>query len=215
MITEIKDGIEWFAAVVGAVMVIASFFAEGRKTLRAAGRGVWWLLGVITVPVRAPWMVPKMLSMVESMRAELDFNGGGSVKDVVTMDHGVRMHDFRLQPRPGFICDEKGAFSEVTDAMIRLVKETDRSRLLGQNWRNYIYNEDIAKVVDALLGQAASGADFRWRCRWTDGEEARGMWEMILTAVLRKADGRVRYVGTLRPVDEIAKGIAQRNGWHA
>lgn len=215
MITEMKNGVEVLAAILGGVMVIASFFAEGRKTLRSAGRGLWWMLGVATVPLRAPWMVPKMLAMVQGMRAELEFNGGSSVKDVVTMDHGVRIHEFRLQPRPGFICDEKGAFSEVTDALIRLVKETDRARLMGQNWRNFIYNEDVAQVVASLLGQAATGSDFRWRCRWTDGMDARGTWEMILTAVLKKPDGRVRYIGTLRPVDEVARGIAQRNGWHA
>jgi len=234
----VKENLDWAAAVATALLTLMSFFAEGRKSLKAGWRGGVSLLRMIAVPLWAPWwMVSKVRALLErserrdvefaafkenvesrlgQLAAELDYNGGNSLKDKVTTQEGYRAHEFRMQPRPAFTFDAAGMLVEASDALCHLLGVADKRLLQGLNWKTFLYMEDAGPLFASLLAATGAAANFRWRSHWVDAHSAaRGAWEILAGPVLVKPDGRKLYAAVLRPVDDEARQIAACEGWES
>jgi hypothetical protein len=238
VMSDLKDNLEWVAGGMTALLTVVSFFADGRKTLRAGWKGLLWMLRMVAVPLWAPWwMVSKVRALIErserrdvefaafkanvesclgQLAAELDYNGGNSLKDKVTTQEGYRAHEFRMQPRPAFTFDAVGLLVEASDALCHLLGVADKRLLQGLNWKTFLYTEDAGALFAALLVATGAAANFRWRSRWVDAHSAsRGAWEILAGPVLVKPDGRKLYTAIMRPVDDDARRIAAAEGWES
>lgn len=204
----------WATAICGAIMAVMGLFADGRAKLGEAWSGVKAFGRACKVPFRAPWAVMRMERKMELMETELSFNGGSSLKDVVTRAEGMRRHHFAVQARPAFMCIGSGEIFELSDALCQLCGVWDKAKLYGHNWLVHLYVEDVEDVQGIMASAAAARSAFRLRVRIREerGDYA-GLWEVIANVILDKPTGQVQYAASFKPADDVAKKIVKEHEW--
>lgn len=169
---------------------------------------------------------------VEEVQRDLVFNGGSTIRDMMALVESDRQESFWLQRCPAFECLPDGSNILVSEPYLVLTAVRVDDELGQMDWGQFIFAEDLPGYLSAWREAAALGSVFRARARWTSKlRENRGMWEVLATPI--KASGTVvhsrgsiclasdakiqrkilRYRGRLMPVDDVARKIAEDEGW--
>lgn len=204
--------------------------ATGFCALFPSGR-VW--LGkafmFIVTPVTAPWSVRRLEKRLMAVEYETKPNSGGSMKDVVgktavavekigqhfetfvTRSEARYRNDFQSQRGPAFELDASGRATLVSFALGRLCRVDDASlELTGRAWLQFLDADEREEFIRTFRESASDGSMFRTQIRWfSRTNEDRGMWAVRAVPL----DVSRLYSASMIPVDDIAKGVAARNGW--
>jgi|VirMetMinimDraft_7_1064189.scaffolds.fasta_scaffold17309_5 PAS domain-containing protein len=89
----------------------------------------------------------------DNIKYQLNNNGGKSLLDIIQkMDKNItsikvrQEADFQLNPDCKFECAPDGRWIKVNDALCRLFGATDRQRLMGYSWVNFVKHNEQEQV---------------------------------------------------------------------
>lgn len=218
--------------VISAVGTILAFCRGGKNQFTEAAKGLWRIVMWVTTPLHGPWTVTRKLEQLEErsvlrdeeiqevkadiglMRSELSPNGWSSMRDAMSFVLGVANQTLREIPYPLFVCDGDGRFLVVSDPLVRLLRVPNDSHLLDFDWKQFIYQEDLAALESHFRSMAATRTVFRGVARMVDYDgEVIGQWEMRAAPMLTRRDSRLLYKAVLRPLDKEADKTAQHFGF--
>lgn len=154
--------------------------------------------------------------VLAEMHYQLHPNGGGSLKDEVRAireDVGflLEVHNisYRVLPYPAFRCRADGRNTFVSEAYQRLLGLRSDVDLEAMNWMGYLHCADVESYCEAFRVASENESNFRRAVRFQSSQnEPVGRW---MVEAHRLRDGS--YIGRLRPDDELAREIADANGW--
>lgn len=155
----------WVAAIVapsGALYWLARpvAVAAWRRLVRPVGAFIVGLNRTIATVERMEGEVTQIKRRVE---AELGPNGGGSMKDQVTVIAARQAAIFDSMARPAFQADATGRFVSVNRAFETMTGYPSRD-LLGMGWVNLIHQEQVEAFMLAWDHTIRDGRILRREC---------------------------------------------------
>lgn len=161
--------LQWFGAIVA---ILVATYPVVRWLTRPVLVQAWRF---VAVPVRAHFAgINRMVASVERMEgevtqikrrveAELGPNGGGSMKDQVTVIAARQAAIFDGMSRPAFQADASGRFVSVNRAFETLTGYPARD-LLGKGWVNLIHQDQVEAFMLAWDHTIRDGRILRRDC---------------------------------------------------
>jgi len=117
--------------------------------------------------------------------AELGTNGGGSIKDQVTLIAARQEAIFDAQNRPSFQADAHGNFSSVNRAFERRTGFPARD-LLGKGWVSLLHPDDVEDFMEVWAHMVKDGRRLRRSCRIVTADGTTVAISVNATPVKRK-----------------------------
>ena len=134
---------------------------ETIATLETTGKGVSWLWNNMIKPRmnKAKLERKEMLDKINSIHAEVKFNGGGSIKDAVlrienrvnvidTKLNGIQENQYvsmNLQGIAFWVSNDKGKCEYASTNLCKLLGRSE-TEIMGDGWAAYIIPEDRDRV---------------------------------------------------------------------
>lgn len=236
---QIPDSVERISLYVAIITglctlmaTIAAFVQGGPDGCKKFFKGVWRMFVWVTSFIHSPWTVAtQMRKFQESLdavkksqdeaRRDLDYikaeqsaNGWTSQKDISLLLLGELKRQKRSKPYPLFLRDSDGKNIVVSRAYCDLVGIHEEEDLHGLNWKRFVYHEDLESYVRTFNDAAESRSVFRAVSRLVDVDaKDLGMWEAVAEVMLKEKKSRLVYEGILRPLDALAKKVAEEKGF--
>jgi PAS domain-containing protein len=214
MLQSLHDQLALTAGIVGALGVLfATVPVLRRLVVRAAG--------IIKGYVTGPLVLQQLFREVMAVKAEVMYNGGGSMKDIVAglrsaqqRQENYRRQDFWSQGRPALELDGDGHVNLSSEAMLRLFHVSSPEDLHRRSWLRFLDSEEVDEFLSAFISTARADSMFRFEIgiRGSQGED-RGRWVFRAVPIKPDIGGTKLYSGHWAPIDEQARQIAARNGW--
>lgn len=208
--TWLADNLSLIAGLFGSVGAIGGGIWGFRRKVWPGFRQ--WLLRVLRYE-----LLERIAEDLGEVKAELKFNGGGSVKDKVVRMSNFLDNEFWLRPQPVFMCYDDGTNAQVSEAYCHLVGVRSLEELRAMNWRIFVVAEDLPGYDElwerALEHKQGVVATARFQ---TQLQEPRGRWRIRVVPVSAEGgrpDGRFLFAGYFSPADEVARTIWEDNEW--
>lgn len=147
----------------------------------------------------------------EIIEKEFKFNGGSSIKDILSLLYADYKETKRNTSFPLFICDEKGRNIVVSKPYADLLDLENDGQLLGLEWRSFIDGRDMREYSEGFFEAVANCSSFGGRFRFSDS--SKGAWAVRAQPLLRGQDLKLLYLGVIRPSDDTARSIAEGKGY--
>jgi PAS domain S-box-containing protein len=192
-------------AAIGAVVIpawkcairVAAWMEERERSHKLA----------LSRSVRTARAIARLERHVRSIRHELTFNGGGSLKDIVIrLDQRIASGDawhrafLDTLPHPAWRCDSSGSVVYVNPRVEALAGRSQRD-LLGSQWLSSVVPEDRERVRHERSEAISEDRDYdvRLRIRKGDGDVVEVVAKIV--AVRDGTGTRVGWLGTAERAD--------------
>lgn len=216
-IHSLHDNLEVIAGIVGSLGVILGV-PFLRRFASAIALGLWRNLTVGSQfaafreeRVRAEEAI---LLRLKNIEREVQYNGGGSMKDYQLRQESYRRHDFWTQARPAMELDGEGHVNLVSEAACRLFHVSTPEDLYRRSWLRFLDSGEVDEFLDTYKDTASNDSLFRWAIQVVNNEGvSQGKWEFRAGRIAPDVGGRKLYSGHWAPVDEEARVVADRSRW--
>lgn len=177
----VKDNADAVKAATGATLALAALWSKSRRILVRVGVFLWKV---------TPWAVVSRLDSMErinherfislrgsqeqqgkkidKMALELESNGLGSVKDLVSLMADGWMQELLESPTPRFVCDMEGNNIFVSRGYLDMVGLKNSEDLKRQAWESFIHPQDAPRYAEQWQSSFKDRRRFMMTNRWID-----------------------------------------------
>ena len=150
----------------------------------------------------------QILEKVTKIEKEMQYNGGNSIRDIVTIQVNRQKAQFWRSARPSMEMGRDVQVQLVSESLCHLFGVADPQQVLSRNWLNFI----SGRVDEFLIGfenavRFHSGINFHLPIRADDGTD-QGVWELRLSPITAPDSVRPLYSGYFKPIDARAQEVA-------
>jgi len=211
ILTWVKNNVESTIVIVSTTFTIGGIFVRNKRRL---------VVGInrkFSELMRFD-LLEDISKKIANIDSELNFNGGGSVKDRVAKISNIFDNEFWIKPQPVFMCSDCGENAEVSEAYCQLVGVRSVSELEDLSWRSFVDIGDLSGYDElwksALSERRGVVAVIGFQDKY---QKPRGKWRVRITPItpfISKNEDGFTFIGYFAPADELAQSIWDEHGWH-
>lgn len=152
----------------------------------------------------------QILADVQFIKKEMQFNGGNSLRDIVSIQNNRQKAQFWRSIRPSVEMGLNVKVDLVSETACHLFRVSDPQLIMERNWLNCVAAgvDDFLQAYEDALKFEQTALVYPLPLKTNDGEPL-GKWEIRLSLITPKDSPRPKFSGYFKPVDEIAKTASE------